>query len=370
MWLFFLSKSFFPRCHSMQIQCKYPFKWLVLLICLPLLHSCESDSKPKAVSTPSPRKNRPIPVEGFKVRTKSLTETLEVPGTLLPFEETEIRSEIPGRLVQMNIIEGGQVKQGQVLAKLFDDDLQAQLKKLKVQLEISKKTLERQRELLKIQGISQQEVDLSELEVNNIEADIELINVAIAKTEVRAPYNGKLGLRNISIGAYITPADVITTIRQLNNLKLDFTVPEKHGDLFSKGKSVEFSVAGSKRNYSAKVLATEAEIATDTRSLRVRAVVQQNADALIPGAFANVKFSIGGNDQALIVPTQSVIPKSRTKEVVIFRNGKPVFQTVETGIRDAQYIQVLDGLMEGDTVVTTGLLTIRKNSKLAISNIE
>ncbi|MEZ4953518.1 MAG: efflux RND transporter periplasmic adaptor subunit [Saprospiraceae bacterium] len=348
----------------------YHFIWLFIFLNVPFHFSCSSDQKKEPAAMAGPRKKQPIQVEAFTVRAKPLAETLEVPGTLLPFEETEIRSEISGRLVKMNIREGGVVKQGDVLAKLFDEDLQAQLKKLEVQLNIAKKTFERQQELLKIQGISQQEVDLSELQVKNIEADIELVKVDISKTEIRAPYAGKLGLRNISPGAYITPSNVLSTIRQLNTLKLDFTVPEKYGDLFGAGRGVKFSIAGSNKVYSATVLATEAEIATDTRSLKVRAVVQQNNSSLIPGAFANVKFSIGGNDSSLIIPTQSVIPKARTKEVVIFRNGKPIFQTVETGIRDEQYIQVLEGLEEGDTVVTTGLLTIREDSELVLSKID
>jgi len=160
---------------------------------------------------------------------KNLAENLEVPGTLQPFEETEIRPEISGRLISLKIVEGGSVQKGALLAKLFDEDLQAQLNKLKVQLEIAQKTLERQRELLKIQGISQQEVDLSELQANNIKADMELVRVNISKTEIRAPYSGLLGLRNVSLGAYVTPTTLLTTLRQVNQLKLDFMVPEKYG---------------------------------------------------------------------------------------------------------------------------------------------
>ena len=335
-----------------------------------LVSSCEKDNEQKIAPPSGPRKAMPVQVDAFIVKTKSLSENLEVPGTLMPFEETEIRPEISGRLVKMNINEGAMVQGGVLLAKIFDDDLQAQLKKLKVQLDIAEKTLERQQELLKIQGISQQEVDLSELQVNNIKADMELVRVAISKTEIRAPYSGRLGLRNVSLGAYITPANPLTTLRQLNNLKLDFTVPEKYGDLFQKGKKVQFAIAGSTNVFHATVLATESKIATDTRSLRVRAIVQDQTNSLIPGAFANVQFSIGGNDKSVIIPTQAVIPQARDKVVIVYSNGKPEFRTVETGIRDAEFVQVLKGLVEGDTVVTTGLLTIREGSELKLSNIQ
>ena len=342
---------------------------LLILIVLVAFSSCKKEVATKTGPSQGARKVLPIQVEAFIVRTKSLSENLEVPGTLLPFEETEIRPEISGRLVKMNIQEGGIVQTGELLGKIFDDDLQAQLKKLEVQLKIAEKTLERQQELLKIQGISQQEVDLSELQVNNIKADMELVQVSISKTEIRAPYAGKLGLRNVSLGAYVSPANVLTTIRQLIRLKLDFTVPEKYGGIFRKGKNVQFTIAGSNQVFSANVLATDTEIAAETRSLKVRAVVQGNNGTLIPGAYAKVLFSIGGDDRSLIIPTQAVIPEARNKKVIIYRNGQPEFRIVETGIRDAEFVQILSGLAEGDTVVTTGLLSIREGSELRLSKI-
>ncbi|MBI1224749.1 MAG: efflux RND transporter periplasmic adaptor subunit [Bacteroidetes bacterium] len=332
--------------------------------------ACKSDKKEAATPAGAPKKDVPLQVEGFKVISKNLAENLEVPGSLQPFEETEIRPEISGRLVSMNIQEGGAVAKGVLLAKLFDEDLQAQLKKLQVQLEIAQKTLERQQELLKIQGISQQEVDLSELQVNNIKADMELVKVNISKTEIRAPYAGQLGLRNVSLGAYVSPTTLLTTLRQMNRMKLDFTVPEKYGQLFGKGKTVHFTVAGSRRNFSATVLATEMAVAAETRSLKVRASVVDSDPALLPGTFAKVLLNTSGTGETLIAPTQAIIPQARGKKVVVFRGGKPEFQDVETGIRDEDFVQVLNGLSLGDTVVTTGLLAIRPGSKLVLKKVE
>ncbi|MBK8563081.1 MAG: efflux RND transporter periplasmic adaptor subunit [Saprospiraceae bacterium] len=311
----------------------------------------------------------PVQVNGFVAIEKRLAENLEVPGTLQPFEETEIRPEISGRLVSHNIQEGGTVQKGALLAKLFDEDLQAQLKKLQVQLEIAKKTLERQQELLKIQGISQQEVDLSELQVNNIKADMELIRVSITRTEIRAPFTGRLGLRKVSLGAYITPNSILATIRQLNQLKLDFTVPEKYASLFPKGKQVQFTVAGSRRNYTASVLATEAAVAAESRSLTVRASVAGSDASLLPGTFARVLLNTGAAGQSIVVPSQAIIPQARGKKLVVFKGGLPEFRDVETGVRDEDFVQVLEGVQVGDTIVTTGLMAIRPNSKLVLKKI-
>ncbi len=335
-----------------------------------LLGSCKSKDKQPASTNTGPRRDVPLQVEAFVAKTKDLAEVLEVPGTLQAFEETEIRPEISGRIVRLNITEGGSVAKGALLAKLFDEDLQAQLNKLQVQLEIAQKTLERQRELLKIQGVSQQEVDLSELQVNNIKADIELVRVSISKTEIRAPYAGRLGLRNVSLGAYVSPSIVLTTLRQTNQLKLDFTVPEKYSELFQKGHVVNFLIAGSKQVFTASILATEAAVEAETRTLKVRATVSANNSALLPGIFAKVQLNISSKGKSLVVPTRSVIPQARNKQVIVYKNGSPDFRVVETGIRDATYIQISDGLQAGDTVLTTGLLAIRPGSKLVLTRVE
>lgn len=334
--------------------------------------SCKSEKKddaPKAGGKAGGG-NRPVQAEAFIVRSKALSESLEIPGTLFPFEVTEIRPEISGRVVALNIPEGSFVQKGAVLVKLFDGDLQAQLKKLQVQLQIAQKTAERQKELLSINGISQQEYDLSELQVSNLKADIDLTQVSIGKTEIRAPFAGRIGLRQISNGAYITPANLLTTISQVNQLKLEFTVPEKYSDIMRKGRQVSFIIAGSDTKFNANVLATESNIEATTRTLKVRAVVQGNHPLLVPGAFAKVALQLGKNDHSLIVPTQAVIPQARNKSVIVYKDGKPNFQVVTTGIRDSSYVQVLDGVKEGDTIVTTGLMAIRPESKIKLVKVQ
>jgi membrane fusion protein, multidrug efflux system len=333
--------------------------------------ACKSEKKDNApVNAGRSGGDRPVQAEAFIVKTKSLSENLEIPGTLLPFEETEIRPEISGRVVWLNIPEGSFVNKGTLLVKLFDNDLQAQVKKLQVQLQIAEKTAERQKELLKISGISQQEYDLSELQVNNLKADIDLTRVSISKTEIRAPFAGRIGLKNISNGAYISPTTLLTTISQVSLLKLEFSVPEKYSEAMRKGRQVNFTVAGSDKIFTATVLATESNIEANTRTLKVRATVQGKSSALAPGAFAKVGLQLGKNDHSLIVPSQAVIPQARNKRVIVYKGGKPDFTVVTTGIRDSSYVQVLDGVKEGDTVITTALLTIRPESKIKLTKVQ
>jgi len=332
-----------------------------------VLLSCNSKKVPMAAGPK--RQQALLEVDGYIIKQSSISETIEVPGSLLPFEETEIRAEVGGRIVKLNIQEGSTATKGALLVKLFDEDLQAQLRKLRVQLQIKDKTQERSAELLKINGISQQEYDLSELDVENLRADIEATQIAISKTEIRAPYSGRVGLRNISLGSYISPTDIITTLRQVDQLKLEFAIPEKYAKEIVKGYKVRFKVDGGEDDHHATVMATENSVDANTRTLRVRALVNEKHPELVPGIFAKVNLQLGKSDKALLVPSQSIIPTARNKQVILFRKDSALYTVVETGIRDSAFVQVLKGVKVGDTVVTSGLMAIRPNTKIRVARV-
>lgn len=346
---------------------------LAILSISVLFAACKGSDKkdaPAAGGGAARQGNMPVQAEGFIVRTRPMSENIEVPGSLLPYEETEIRPEISGKIISLNVREGTVIGKGTLLAKLYDGDLQAELKKLQVQLQISQKTVERYGELLKIQGISQQEYDLAQLQVNNLRADMDIVRVNIGKTEVRAPYAGRLGLRNVSVGAYVSPTTIITTLRKDDQLKLEFSVPEKYSNSMKKGSQVKFGLEGVKDKFSASVIATEQSIEANTRTLRVRAVVAGKNPDLVPGAFAKVGLQLGKDAEALVIPTQAVIPQARNKRVILYNGGTAKFQVITTGVRDSSFIQVTEGLNVGDTVITTGLLAIRQDTKVKLSKVQ
>jgi membrane fusion protein (multidrug efflux system) len=335
------------------------------------LYSCGDKSAkiqpPKAGSVTSAP--QALAEKGYIIHPSVLHSSIEVAGTLLPFEETEIHPEVSGKVTYLSINEGSHVKKGTLLAKLFDGDLQAQLQKLKVQLQVAQKTEERQSELLKIGGISQQDYDLSALDVSSIKADIQVMQASIDKTIIRAPFDGKVGFRNISIGAFITPATVITTIRQDSKLKLEFSVPEKFTPKVELGNVLYFSIESSNKKYKAKIYATESGITQENRSLKVHAVVENTDKNITAGSFAKVAFDMGDNNDAIMVPTQAVIPEARDKKVIVFNGGNADFKVVTTGTRDSAKVEILSGLSIGDTVITTGLLSIKPGSKIKLSSI-
>ncbi len=342
---------------------------IVMVLSNTLFSACNKKEGAAGAGGPGQRNRGPLTVEGFVVNPSSVSEDVEVSGTLMPSETTQIRAEVSGRITELNFKEGSLVPKGFLLVKLFDRDLQAQLRKLQVQLDIAKKTVERQRELLAINGISQQDFDLSALNVDNLKADIETTKISISKTEIRAPYEGQVGLRNVSLGAYLSPADIITTLRDVKKLKLEFSIPEKYAKNISDGYIVKFKVDGGTKTHDAIVLATEGNVAQDTRTLKIRAVVSGGDPELVPGIFAKVNLLLGQDSMALMIPTQAIIPQARNKQVIIFHKDSAMFTIVETGLRDSAYIQILHGLHSGDTIVTTGLMAVRPSAKIKISKV-
>ncbi len=329
--------------------------------------SCRSGSKNK--NTKDKRPAVILSVEGYVVKPSLLEVTIQVSGTLLPFEETVLMPETGGRVVMVNLPEGKLVNKGTVLVKLFDGELQAQLKKSQTQLQMAEQTEKRQRELLKVSGISQFDYDQTVFQVNSIKDDIDLLKVQIGKTELKAPFDGMIGLKNISVGAQATSSTAVATIRMINRLKLDFSVPEKYSREIVPGKLLTFTVEGDSAKYTAVVMATEGGIESDTRNLKVRAVVDHVSPALKPGAFATVELELGKHTDALLVPTQSIIPQARSKKLIVARDGKAEFITISTGIRKAAFIEVLNGIHSGDTVVTTGIVFLKPKADINFSKV-
>lgn len=308
-------------------------------------------------------------VEGFVAKPSTLTEAVTASGTIVPAEETELHPEASGRVVSLNLPEGRSVRKGQLLLKIYDEDLKTQLRKLETQLKQAEITEQRLAELLKVKGVSQQEYDLASLSVQTIRSDMDLLRINIAKTELRAPYDGIIGLRRLSTGAYVTPVTPVTTIRTANALKLDFSIPEKYSQLIRIGQSLDFKVEGSAANHTATVLATEQVISADSRNLVVRAAVREH-QGLLPGAFAEVNLALGNKAKALLIPNQAIIPQARDKKVIVSKGGKASFVTVKTGVRQAGMIEITDGIQAGDTICTTGMLFLRPDASVKFSKVE
>lgn len=334
-----------------------------------MLSACGGKKQEAAAGGPKKSADQAL-IDGYVVKASELSNSLTIPGTLEASEMVELRPEMQGKVTQLNFKEGGQVSKGQLLVKLYDADLQAELKGLEIQRDLAVKNEARLKKLVDINGVSQQEYDVVLNRVSEVDASMELVKAKITRTEIRAPFNGRIGLRRISVGAMVGPTDLIATLVQTNPLKLDFTLQERYAYALNGKEKVTFTVQGLDGEFPGKISALESSIDPTTRSLVVRAFCDNAKGKLLPGAFASVKIDFDDIPNALLIPNQSVIPEARGKKVIVSRGGKAEFVAVETGVRDADRVQIASGLKEGDTVAVTGLLRIRPGTQLKFKNLQ
>ncbi len=326
---------------------------------------------PKEEAAPAQKSGPPkaMSVTGYVVQPQNLENGITASGTLLANEAVELHPEVSGKITQLNLNEGAAVTKGTLLVKLFDADLQAQIKKLQLQRDAADKTEKRLKQLLAINGVGQQEYDNAVTQLNNIDADIDLTQAQISKTEIRAPFNGVVGLKNVSNGAYVSSAITIATLQQVDQLKIDFTVPEKYFSSLNKNDLLKFSVDGSTEIFHGKVFAIEPQIDETTRTIKVRALVQNAKAKLLPGAFAKIDLGLKNIEGALMVPTQCIIPDARNKKLIVVTNGKAEFRKVETGLRNESSIQIIKGVEAGDTIVATALMYVKPDMDLKVVKV-
>lgn len=339
----------------------------IVLLLLTVVFVKVGFNKPKEGKDKKEKTNKKV--DAFVVMPSLLTSDITVTGSIAAYDEVDLKNEMSGRVVMVNLPEGRFVKKGTLLIKLYDNDLRAALSKLKAQLAIQKSIYKRQSKLLKVNGISQNDYEQTVLQLNSISADIAEEKALIRKTEVRAPFDGTIGLRNISVGAIVSPSTLLATIRTNQKIKLDFFVPEKYSSLINVGMRVLFTMSNNDKLYYARVIATEHGIDSNTRNLKVRAIINSSGKELVPGAFANVKLKLGENARALMIPTQAIIPAEEDNSVIVARHGKAHFVNIKTGIRESSKIEVTEGLQPGDTIMTSGLMFLKEDSKISYSSI-
>lgn len=311
-----------------------------------------------------------LSVDAYRVTMQPLTQGLSLSGTLLAGEEVELRAETTGKLVEFHLVEGSLVKEGQLLARVNDTEIRARLEKLKSDLNLAQEDLQRKERLKEINALSQQDLDVATNRVDGIKADIRLAEAQIAKAEIRAPFDGRIGLRHVSPGSFIGANTILATLIQDNPLRLEFSVPERYAYGVNIGKEVAFSLGHNPKEYNAKVYATESVIDLQTRALKVRATCSNAKGELLPGSFARVSFSINGNLQAMLIPPHALVPVLGGQNVVLARNGRATFVPVETGVRTPTAVEIVSGLTLSDTLLISGLLQVREGSPVTVNMVE
>ncbi|MFP4091972.1 MAG: efflux RND transporter periplasmic adaptor subunit [Cyclobacteriaceae bacterium] len=324
----------------------------------------------KAAETKQPAAASPaVPVEGMVLKTESLDDEIYTTGTLLSNEEVELRPETSGRIMGIFFEEGSRVSKGQLLAKIDNRELNDQLKRLQIQSELASTEEARQKKLLDIEAISQEEYDITLNRLNTIEAEMDLVRTQISKTNIVSPFSGVVSLRYVSEGGYVSPTTLIASLQQINPIKLEFSVSEKYISDIKEGSAINFSVATSEETYQARVYAIDSKIDINTRTIKVRARSENPDNMLKPGAFARVAIVLKTFEDAILVPSDAILTELEGEKVFIAENGKAMPKRIRTGIRTEHMVQVVEGLTPQDTLVLTGLMSIQEGKPLAFKKI-
>lgn len=332
---------------------------IVVLLAWPKMKVLWQDEAKAAGGGPGGKKGGPIPVSGVIIKNDTLNKSISVAGNVLADESVDLKSEVSGRIIKINFKEGSKVQKGQLLVKINDADLQAELKKLLSQKNVIVEREKRQKQLLEKEAVSREEYEAAAYEVSAINANIELLHAQIAKTSIVAPFDGTIGLKDISEGSYVSPADRIASLVKINPVKIDFSVPERYANAVKLGSEVTFNLQGGTDDYKAKVYAVEPRIEFNTRGLQVRALYPNSKNELYPGSFVQIKLALEKIDDAQLIPSEALIPDAKGPMVYLYKAGKAAPQPIEAGIRTDDQVQVKSGLNPGDTLITSGIINLK-----------
>jgi membrane fusion protein (multidrug efflux system) len=311
-------------------------------------------------------KGKAMTVTGIVVESQIFDNSLSLSGSIEANEQVEIRSEVSGIVEGIYFNEGSNVSKGQLLFKVNDIELRAQLQQAKTKQGLASENVRRAKLLFEKEAISQEEYDVAKADFKLAQAQVQLIDAQIAKTSVRAPFSGKIGLRHISPGTYITPSLLVAKLVNINQLKITFSIPEKYANQVKTNSNLCFNVAESSEKYTAKIYAIEPEVQTQTRTLQVRAIAENKNGKLFPGTFANVELPLEIIKNAIIIPSEAIIPIQNGKKVFISNMGKAKEVMVQTATRTDASILVLSGLKVGDTLLTSGVMTLKEDDAVKV----
>lgn len=311
-----------------------------------------------------------VPVTARVLRPNRLENSITSTGNVLANEDVEIRSEVQGKIVRIAFKEGTRAKKGELLVKIDDSELRAKAVQADARRKLAEDNEYRMRKQLEIQAVSQKDYDQSASELALAKGDVQLLQAQIAKTELRAPFSGVLGLKLVSEGAYVSPNTLITTLQEIDPVKIDFTVPGKYFGYVKAGLPIRFIIQGSDTRFQGKVYAVEPRIDPESRTLRLRALCP-NADGRIPpGSFATIEVTLQTVESALTVPTEALSADARGSKVFLFRGGKAEPRPVQAGLRTDTTVQILNGLAAGDTVITSGVVQIRPGAPVSLAHLD
>lgn len=315
------------------------------------------------------KQKKSLNVNAIVVGRCELSDNINVTGLLLPDEQVDLAFETSGMVVEIYFSEGSKVAKGQLLAKVNDNKLQAELHRLVIQLKLAEDRLSRQEALLKNDAISQEDYEQVKTEFETLQAEIDIVQSEIELTELRAPFDGVIGLRQISVGTFASTQTVVSRLTRIVPLKVEFSVPERYSNDINIGTNLNFRVDGHTNDFAAKVYAKESSIDVATHTLKVRALFDNKRSELVPGCYASVSLQKQHITNAIAIPSEAIIPELGKDKVFVYKSGKAMPIDVVLGLRTESKVEVVSGLNEGDTLIVSGTLQLRTAMPVVIDNL-
>jgi membrane fusion protein, multidrug efflux system len=347
-----------------------PLLTVLAFLSILFISGCYAKAENKVKPGPTPKAVAPgIPVDGYIVKPAVLNDELEITGTLQPNQEVDIVSELPRKIIRIHVKDGQAVRSGQILFEMDNQDLLAQLEKLRQQEKLADLNEKRLRDLVEHEAVVQQDYDQSFTNLKVLQAQIAELQVMLDKTIIRAPFSGQLGIVRIYPGAVVSVNTVLTHIEDISQVKVDFRVPEKYAQTITIGSQQQFTVTSDNKSYEATVTAREAGVDQNTRTLLVRAVSPNPGRKLLAGQSARIHLALHSSTQALMVSSQALIPSSQGYSVYTVKNNQVQLIPVEIGERGSSSVEVLHGLHKGDTVVTSNLLRLMPGAPVRFASL-
>ena len=312
-------------------------------------------------------KKPPLSVNAFVLNYQTLRDEFYSKALILADEDVDLAFETSGKITKIYFQEGSVVARGQLLAKVNDSQLQAELKKLEAQLPLAQDRVLRQKQLLNKEAVSQETYESVVTELNKLQADIELVKAKIDLTELHAPFSGVIGLRQISEGAYASPSLVVAKLTKVSPVKIEFSVNEKQAGFIKIGTPINFTIENDSNVYKANIYALESKLDENTLTLKARASYSNSSGKIKPGFSANVSVLLNEIKDALVVPSIAVVAEMGRDYVFVAENGKAKQVFVKKGLRTASSVHIIEGVQQGDTLITSGVMQLRKGADIIVT---
>ena len=319
---------------------------------------------------PGGRPAREIAVEGYIAESHEQGKNFTAMATLEPLNSVSLTAATSGRLTNLYAKDGAQVQKGTLLAKIDDSELKAQLKQAESNKQLAQQKYDRAKGLYEKDGATKADMEAAEASLKSSEASVELIRAQIAKTEVRAPFAGKLGFVNVSVGAWLTTGTPIVSISEVKKLKAKFALPQRYASALKPGDAVELKDEERNISASGKVKALEAGLSESSRTRQVLVEVNNAGGELLAGSYAKVNVTMqAGVAKSIPIPAEAFTLDKDGAYVFVATGGKAKIKHVQTGLRTPITVDVTGGLDEGDTVITSGLISLREGISVRIREI-